>query len=118
VTSSRCDFDEAALADFKCEYRSIHRALGKRAKRPWSRDLQLAELPVRTSGNAGPTLRNTTALTQLMFGRRATNGKDFLVDRTQEVASTNLASSIRKKRSPSGLFPSSVLSRQTPHAAK
>jgi hypothetical protein len=67
----RRDFDPDALADFEDEYRSIHRAQ-RQARKTLEPRLRLARLLARTSGSGGTTLRNVSALTRLLSGRRIT----------------------------------------------
>ena len=67
----RREFDQAALAEFEDEYRSVHRAR-RYADKTLEPTLELARLLGRTSGANGTTLRNVDALASLRFGRRIT----------------------------------------------
>ncbi len=58
------DFDQAKLADWEDEYRSIRRAAGKKDK-TLGFDLHLAKVLGRTAGQEGMTLRNIDALARL-----------------------------------------------------
>jgi hypothetical protein len=65
------EFDDAALDDFRHEYRRKARARGARGETV-ELDLEVARLMGRTVGNKGLTLRSTSALTSARFGRRIT----------------------------------------------